>query len=316
MTLPSRLALAGITLVLAGVPARPAAAQGGDTDILRGRIVANDSSPVAGANVRVTSYLTQAVRQLRTDTRGRFSVIFQNGGGDYLISVNAIGVDPLEVRVRREGGEEVLLVELVMHRLQLLETVRVTENRPRAEAVPTAVGAASGTPTGNVLPPEQQGDLNALAATLAGLVLAFNADGSILGFSALGLDPSQNSFTLNGMQTSASNLPRDAQVVTRVNTTTFDATHGRFSGAQVQTFAMSGGPVQQHSVRFTLDDPTLQYSDRASTSLSQRSRNLQMSGGASGEIVRDRANYNVSWQLRRRPSPLNSLLDADSSGLA
>src|SRR3990170_2580954 len=254
MTLPSRLALAGITLVLAGVPARPAAAQGGDTDILRGRIVANDSSPVAGANVRVTSYLTQAVRQLRTDTRGRFSVIFQNGGGDYLISVNAIGVAPLEVRVRREGGEEVLLVELVMHRLQLLETVRVTENRPRAEAVPTAVGAASGTPTGNVLPPEQQGDLNALAATL-------------------------------------------------------DATHGRFSGAQVQTFAMSGGPVQQHSVRFTLDDPTLQYSDRAATSLSQRSRNLQMSGGASGEIVRDRANYNVSRQLGRRTSPLNSLLD-------
>jgi hypothetical protein len=57
----------------------PGSARAQGVDIIRGRVVTTDSQPVPNANVRVTSYSTQAVRQLRTDEKGRFSVIFQNG---------------------------------------------------------------------------------------------------------------------------------------------------------------------------------------------------------------------------------------------
>ncbi len=312
-----RLAARACLIVTGLFAASPAAAQGTDIDVIRGRIIASDSSPVANANVKVTSYTTQAVRQVRTDARGRFSIVFQNGGGDFIINVNAIGVAPVETRVRREGDEEVLLVNLVMHKLQLLEAMRITEApRPKTETVPVEIGAAGGVPANTVVPPELQGDLNALAATLAGVALVLNPDGSVAGFSALGLDPSQNGFTLNGMTQSSTSLPRDAQVVTRVNTTSFDASRGKFSGAQVSSYAMSGGPIQQHTIRISFDDPSLQYEDRSATSLTQQTRNIQFSGLDAGEIVRDKSNYNVSWQAGRRTSPLNTILDADSSGLA
>jgi hypothetical protein len=296
---------------------RPLAAQGSNVDVLRGRLVSTDSAPVAGAIVTVTSYVTQAVRQVRSDDKGRFSLVFQNGGGDYIVSVIAIGVAPVEVRVRREGDEDVLLVNLVLNRLRMLDAVTVLERqRPTAERVPTEVGAAGGTLGATVLSPDQQGNLNALAAALAGFTLITGADGSITGFSALGLDPSQNTVTLNGMQVSSTSMPRDAQVVTKANTSSFDASSGRFSGAQVSMYAMGGGPIQQHSMRITLDDPTLQWYDRSATSLNPQLRNIAASGNSSGEFVHDKANYNFSWQVGRRTTPLNTLLDADSSGLA
>ena len=309
--------LTSILLVLAAVLATPRAARAQNADLLRGRIVTPDSQPVVNAIVRVTSNISFAVRELRTDTRGRFSLMFQNGGGDYMVSIMSIGITPVELRVRREGDEEVLLVDVVVRRIQSLAEMRVTETqRPKAEQVPTEIGAAGAVASGAVLPVDQQGDLNAIAAALAGFALTLNPDGSIAGFSALGLDPSQNVFTLNGQQVSSSALPRDAAVVTRVNTTTFDASKGHFSGASVNSFAMGGGPIQQHSMRLTLDNPAFQAFDRRATSLVPQSINFQASGNSSGEIVRDRSNYNVSWQAGRRISPLNTLLDADSSGLA
>jgi hypothetical protein len=294
-----------------------ASAQRSDIDILRGRVVGADSTPIAGANVRITSMRSQAVRQIRTDDRGRFQMVFQNGGGDFLVAITAIGLAPFEDRIRREGDEDFLLVNVVLQRIQALPTFRVTEReRPKSEGVPTEVGAASGQANGAIIPPELQGDLNALASTLAGMQLVFNPDGSIAGFSAMGLDPSQNAMTLNGMQMSTSGLPRDAAIVTQVNTTSFDASKGKFSGAQVSSFAMSGGPIQQHSVRITLDDPRLQYNDPITRSLPQSNKNVQISGNHSGELVHDRSAYNVSYQVGQQVRPLNSLLDADSTALS
>ncbi|HVT39108.1 MAG TPA: carboxypeptidase-like regulatory domain-containing protein [Gemmatimonadaceae bacterium] len=310
-------ALAVALLVVPLFAPRSTAAQRSNVDVIRGRLVAADSAPVAGAIVTVSSYITQAVRQVRTDDRGRFSLVFQNGGGDYILSVIAIGIAPSEVRVRREGDEDVLLVNLVLNRIRMLDAVTVTERqRPAAERVPTEVGAAGGTLGGTVLSPEQQGNLNALAAALAGFAVVTSADGTITGFSALGLDASQNTVTLNGMQVGSTSMPRDAQLVTRANTSSFDASNGRFSGAQVSMFAMGGGPIQQHSMRITLDNPSLQWYDRSATSLNNQLRNIAASGNSSGELVHDKLNYNMSWQLGRRTTPLNTLLDADSSGLA
>src|SRR5689334_15957679 len=89
---PRALVLSLVALVALGVSAPAARAQGGDVDVVRGRIVTPDSQPVAGATVRLTAIVSQAVRQVRTDDRGRFSLVFQNGGGDYILSVIAIGI--------------------------------------------------------------------------------------------------------------------------------------------------------------------------------------------------------------------------------
>ena len=54
------------------------------------------------------------------------------------------------------------------------------------------------------------GDLSAMAATLPGITLIPGADGAASGISVLGLGADQNNITLNGLNFSGTDLPRDA----------------------------------------------------------------------------------------------------------
>ena len=256
-------------------------------------------------------------RTTRSDAQGRFSIIFQNGGGDYTVNVTAIGFAPQEFRLRREGEEEVLRVTAVMKpTAQNLDAVRIAESRrPRAEQIATEVGSAGGVANSSALPANLQGDLTAMAALIPGFALLYNADGTTAGFSALGLAANQNTVTMNGVVSSATSIPRDANVYTRISTTTADASRGGFSGANTSMTPFGGSPYTTHSLRITVDDPSLQWSDPAASSLNAQFRNIAISGNAVGEIVPEHSFYSASYQLGRRTSPLNTLLSADSSGL-
>ena len=95
----------------------------------------------------------------------------------------------------------------------------------------------------------------------------------------------QNNITLNGLNFSGTDLPRDATTQTRVSTSTFDPSRGGFSGAQISLRTNSGSNyvtrsmhlmfrqgdrepwthMQEYSQERTtlpaadLDDPTLSY---------------------------------------------------------
>src|SRR5437763_4280883 len=90
------------------------------------------------------------------------------------------------------------------------------------------------------LPPELQGDLAAMAASLPGVTLIPGLDGAPDGFSVLGLGADQNNTTLNGLPFNSANLPRDAQVQTSLTTSPYDASRGGFSGANFNVRPGSG----------------------------------------------------------------------------
>src|SRR5207253_9030697 len=67
--------------------ALPISQVGTTTDIITGTVTGPDSQPLAGALVQATSLETQVSRQRTTDARGRFTIVFPEGGGQYQLTV-------------------------------------------------------------------------------------------------------------------------------------------------------------------------------------------------------------------------------------
>ena len=73
-----------LSLLVVAVAPRGATAQvGATTDIITGTVTGPDSQPLAGAVVQAISVETQISRQRTTDARGRFTIVFPDGGGQY-----------------------------------------------------------------------------------------------------------------------------------------------------------------------------------------------------------------------------------------
>src|SRR3982750_4242281 len=79
---------------------------GSTTDILMGKISGVDSQAVAGARVEATSMETGITRAKTTDADGRYTIIFPDGGGNYRLTVRAIGMEPVTRTVSRQGDED------------------------------------------------------------------------------------------------------------------------------------------------------------------------------------------------------------------
>ena len=165
------------------------------------------------------------------------------------------------------------------------------------------------------MPIDVLGDLSAMAATLPGVTLIPGADGAANQISVLGLGADQNNITLNGLNFSGTDLPRDATTQTRVTTSSFDPSRGGFSGAQIALRTTSGSNYKVQSVHQTVDAPSLQYTDLAGRQLGQQFTNLQFSGSASGPFQLDKSFYSFSWQLGRRSNNLQDLLNTDPLAL-
>src|ERR1051326_7040945 len=67
--------------MVAVAPRRATAQVGATTDIITGTVTGPDSQPLAGAVVQAISLETQISRQRTTDARGRFTIVFPDGGG-------------------------------------------------------------------------------------------------------------------------------------------------------------------------------------------------------------------------------------------
>jgi hypothetical protein len=248
----------------------------------------------------------------------RYTIVFNGGGGDYFMSFTAIGLQPTRFEVKREVDEDVLVADATLSKqATLLDAVRVTAGRERPDrnGNQPEIGAREQTLNTAGIPVDKLGDLAAMVATLPGITLIPGADGAPSGFSVLGLGADQNNITLNGLNFGGTDLPRDATTQTRVATSSFDPSRGGFSGAQISLRTNSGTNYVTRSVRQTVDAPSLQYTDRVGRQLGQQFTNLQLSGSMSGPITFDKAFYNFSWQLGRRTSDLQTLLNTDAIAL-
>lgn len=311
----SRLALVLLTIAVALVAA-PAQAQ--QLDVIRGQITGPDSIPIAGARVTATSLSGYVNRNARTDTKGRFTITFPGGDGDYFITVAALGFSPKRFEVKRTADQEVLLADTRLSRaVTQLDEVRVVGARPRTtrdDRTPDISGSERAV-NGAAVAAGQAGDLAAMAASLPGVTLVPGAEGDPSGFSVLGLTPDQNNSTLNGQNFGGSALPRDAGVQSSLVTAPYDVSRGGFSGAQFQLRTSGGSNFRSRTMSLNLDAPALQFTDAAARALGQEFSNTSLGGAIGGPIVTDKAFYNLSYQLGRRGNDLRTLLNTNDAGL-
>jgi Carboxypeptidase regulatory-like domain len=287
-------------------------------DVIRGRVTAAaDNAPILGVVVTAISISGNVSRTARTNSDGRYTIVFPGGDGDYWVSFAGIGFTSRRFEVKRLADESVLIADARLSPITL-DTVFVRAGRRRRPARGEAGGDVSGTERpvdANLVAPEQAGDLAAMGATLPGVTYIPGTSGDPSGFSVLGLSTDQNLTTLNGLASGAADLPRDAGVSVSVATSPYDVSQGGFSGGALNVRTFPGSNFVVQSMSAIGNAPALEWTDPAGRSLGQRYTNLSLGGLLSGPIAHDKAFYNVSYQLGRRSNDLATLLNTDALGL-
>jgi hypothetical protein len=305
------------TLLVLGITLPAAGSLAAQADVIRGKVTAAaDNAPIFGAVVTATSLSGNVNRTSHTNSDGRYTITFPGGDGDYWITFSAIGFTPRRFELKRVADEAVLIADARLSPITM-DTIQVTANRRRPPRSDNGrdVGGTERSITSSLTPPDQQGDLAAMAATQPGVSLIPGTNGDPSGFSVLGLTTDQNLTTLNGMNSGATDLPRDAGVSVSLATSPYDVSQGGFSGGALNVRTVPGSNYIDQTVSAIGNMPQLEWTDDAGRSLGQQYSNLNLGGRLAGPIAYDKAFYNFSWQLGRRGNDLPTLLNTDPLGL-
>lgn len=285
-----------------------AAAQDG-ADVVRGRVVAPDSTPVAGAKVTITDLQSLASRTAETNSQGYYTAVFLGGTGQYVIAVKAIGYTPVTGRVRRNGDSKVLIanVALAMAPVQLDSVTVVAKNPSQATG---GIGAREQALPGALFS-LNPADFDDLVAQVPGVVAIPGVNGGPGGYSILGVSPDQNNMTLDGSTYNGSTLPPGAIESATISTTSYNPARGGYAGGQVAITTRGGNDQFQATFGSALADPHLAWADpRAPTPVP---RNLRLNGAASGPIVRGKLYYSLGAQDNTTTSDLLSLVSLNQA---
>jgi hypothetical protein len=308
-------AIAGLALGML-VGAAPVRAQQ-TAEIIRGRVT-SDSGRALIAEVIVTRGPDRLTQRTTCDSSGDYRVRFDSGTGDYLVYVALAGYRSARRRVQRVAEEHELVANFVLAvDVATLAAQRITASKPeRADNHVSTMQPEPGSSeswsegVNGQLPPTVAGDLAAIAGTLSNVTV------TPAGIAILGSGVASTLTTLNGMAIGASSVPRAASVDTRVTGTTYDATRGGFSGANIDVRLAEGNRMyQQRRAFFTLNPSTFQFTDPTSRSLGAAGAEFRGSAGADGELIRDALTYNVSLDVVRNSSDPVTLLDAGADAL-
>ncbi|HEX7242326.1 MAG TPA: TonB-dependent receptor, partial [Longimicrobiaceae bacterium] len=312
--LPRRLLL--LFAALAAIAAGPAALAA-QTDVIRGQVTNAEGLPLPGVRVTATSIPGNVTREARTNAQGRFQIAFPGGPGDYMMGYALIGYNFRQFEIKRLADEDLLVADARLSVVQLDPVVVVAQIQERVgrNTQTPDVGGTERTVAPGSLPPELQGNIAAMAASLPGVLLVPGLDGEPDGFSVLGLGADQNSVTLNGMQVGANGLPRDASVSSSLTTSPFDPSRGGFSGANFNLRPGAGSNFRVRGMSLVLTSPQVQWTDRAARAVGSEHTNVSVGGMASGPISRNKSFYSVSYQLGRQSADNQTLLSTSALGL-
>ena len=308
------VALAAAGLLALALGTTPLAAQ---TDVIRGRVTNIEGLPLAGVRVTATSIPGNVTREVRTSDRGLYQIAFAGGPGDYIMGFALIGYVFRQFEIKRLADEEVLIADARLSVIQLdtISIVAPVQQRVGRNSQTPDVSGTERPISPNNLPPELQGDIAAMAASLPGVLLVPGLDGGPDGFSVLGLGADQNSVTLNGMQLGTNGLPRDAAISSSLSTSPYDPSRGGFSGGNFNIRSGSGSNFRSRGLSFVVSAPQMQWTDPAARALGTEYTNLSLGGVASGPIKPNKAFYNVSFQLGRQSRDNQTLLGTGELGL-
>ncbi len=310
-----RLFLAvALTVAAFGVPALARAQVGSTTDILTGSVVGPNKEPIAGARVEVMSVETQVSRFRTTNEKGQWTLLYPDGGGQYRITVKAIGMAPFTTNINRQADEDRLEVPTVTMSptSQRLGQIVVRANpNPNGNERPTA-GSTEKTLTGEQLYrlPVDASDPALVASLAPGVILLGGSDSTANSFSIAGQRPDQNQITLDGLSFGQGSVPAEAVRSTRVITNTYDVARGQFTGGQVASTTRSGTNVLQGSVGYVMNQPDLEFPDTSSEATARYTSN-QLSFGLGGPFSQDQSFWFLSAQASAQTNDINTLLNAN-----
>ena len=319
--------LAAAAVLAAPVLAAPAAVSaqvGTTTDVLTGTVRDPAGKPLGGATVTVTSVETQVTRTRQTDAKGRYVIVFPEGGGRYQLSVRSIGLTPRTVLVQRQVDEDQLIANVTLGApgaagAATLDRVVVRGQRnQRGGNDRPSPGSTERLLTPDQvlrLPIEDASDLTALAALAPGVVSIAGTDSTANSFSVAGQRTDQNNVTLDGITFGSSSIPQDAVRNTRVITSTYDVARGQFSGGQIASTTRSGTNLLQGSFTEQYRNPSLAWSPAGSGVFGQSYLQNTFSGGIGGPLIKDRLFFFGAFQLRERYDPIQSLTTANAATL-
>jgi Carboxypeptidase regulatory-like domain len=144
--------------------ARTAAAQ--NADVIRGKVINDDSVAVPNAIVTVTTISGGVNRTAKTDRGGRYTITFPNGDGDYLVKFVALGYTPKQYELKRAADEDILVANAKLSTAaNTLDAIHVTAPRDKANRgeVQPDIGGTEKTINNSTLTADQLGDLAAMA---------------------------------------------------------------------------------------------------------------------------------------------------------
>jgi hypothetical protein len=298
----------------------PAAAYQIHRDAIRGRITSDSGRAVRDADIAVTMAPDRVTQFAKSDSAGRYEVVFERGTGDYLVHVAALGREAFRKRVTRTGSDSVFTVDAMLKpSVQQLAAVTVQAPRTRiaretGTGFPNSVGGREeigGAGVNAAVSPDQRGSLESMAAAIPGITTVPGG-----GVSMLGLPPSQNGVTLNGLAFDGGSVPRGARTQAMISSSTYDVSRGGFSGAQTQVSLAPGDINMSRRAYFTFDSPALQATDAVAARAGQEVTTLDLNLGTSGATNMDRWMYNTGLELKRQLSDVTSVVSADADVLS
>src|SRR3989475_1202798 len=316
MPRPFRSLLVALSALVA--PLAGAAQVGTTTDIITGTVTGPDNQPLPGAVVQATSLETQVSRQRTTDARGRFTILFPDGGGQYQLVVRYLGLAAARVAIARQADEDRLVANVQMEVAAVsLDAVTVRARAPQRGVERPTPGSTERNLGPEVIArlPIDASDLNTLATLAPGVVGIGETDSTSAAFSVAGQRSTANNVTLDGLSFGSGSVPQDAVRTTRVVTSTYDVARGQFSGGLVASTTRSGTNVPQGSFTYGLRDRDLAWGGVTESPFDQGYTQNQLGGGMGGPIVPNRLFVFGSLQGRWRGQALPSLMSADPLSL-
>jgi len=311
-----------LLLMVGLLAARPLHAQGGSLDIIVGTVTDASGKPVAGAVVEAFSIETEVTRKNTTNEKGQYRIIFQDGTGQYRISVKAIGKNPQIFNVARQSDDDriVLDVRLGEKPVTLNDLVATANRRVNVDQLDSRVTAGESSKSINgdqaMRMPIDAGDLAALAALAPGVILTGGSDSTAATFSVAGQSAASNTYVVNGQTTSSSSVPQDAVRTTRVITNSYDVSRGNFSGGMVSVTTKGGSNRVSGSLSGNFQNQDIAWGGNTSNSFGAGNTNERFGAGFGGPIERNKLFLFGSFNVSRRIQPVPSLDIADAATLS
>ena len=270
--------------------AKPLMAQiGTTTDVIVGRVVGPDSMGLRIAHVDVTSIESGITRKQVTGDDGRYSVIFPDGGGRYLLTVHYLGMAPVRMLLQRRGDEDRLVANFAL----TPTAVRLSAVAVEAQRIADSLGVGAGA-IGQVLSKElleqlgyEGNEAAALALVTPGVTLMQGGDTSMNAIAINGQSASQTGHLIDGLAAGSGSLPAQAVKNTSVITSAYDVANGQFTGGFVQQSTISGTNKFNGSLDSSVPLAPLGGLDASQGILTRTQRGYRGGGSLAGPFIRD-----------------------------